>query len=342
MSFAPSPLNFPYAPVKLSGTIKSSPQDFQVIEQLGFEPCGHGEHLFLRIEKTALTTHELIQQLARKTGLKTRDIGYSGLKDKQAVTQQWISLHMPASKNIPQLEDSEDYRVLQVERNDKKLRVGVHRSNAFKIIIRNLKGQSDYLDSAVGDINRYGFANYFGEQRFGSNHDNVEQALRVLTNRHKLKRLTRSKKSIYISALRSELFNQVLSRRLHEHIWKHPLQGDVFMLAGTQSVFNSDVNKDILQRYITHDIHSALSLFGRGESRLRGVAQGLEEEIFNTHGEWLEVLQQLGVKRALRANRGLVKDFKVDFQAGADEMNVSVELSKGCYLTTLLNHFIRV
>ena len=77
-------LAYPYGKAKVSGTIKSQSTDFRVDEELGFEPDGEGEHLFLKIEKTGLSTHELIDRIAVDFKLKPRDIGYSGLKDKHA------------------------------------------------------------------------------------------------------------------------------------------------------------------------------------------------------------------------------------------------------------------
>jgi tRNA pseudouridine13 synthase len=92
-------LKYPYGVPHQTGIIKSQADDFHVIENLGFEPCGDGEHLFLHIEKTNLTTQDLIDHIAREYSVKARDIGYSGLKDKLAVTQQWLSVHLPGQMN---------------------------------------------------------------------------------------------------------------------------------------------------------------------------------------------------------------------------------------------------
>ncbi|HAN29852.1 MAG TPA: tRNA pseudouridine(13) synthase TruD, partial [Haliea salexigens] len=74
--------------------IRCNPEDFLVDEQLGFAPDGQGEHVFLHIEKRGLTTPDLVERVSSLAGIHPRDIGYSGLKDRHAVTRQWISVRM--------------------------------------------------------------------------------------------------------------------------------------------------------------------------------------------------------------------------------------------------------
>lgn len=333
-------LHLPFADPSLRGSIKQQPEDFFVEEQLGFELSGQGEHLYLYIEKIQLTTHELIQQLAKAASLHPRHIGYSGLKDKHAITRQWISLHMPGVKNHPQIENGERFKVLQAQWHDKKLRTGVHRSNRFTVVVKNLTGQSDRLEQIVEAIRVQGFANYFGEQRFGANNENVEQALRILTHRHKAKRLSRQRKSLYISALRSELFNAILSKRIELGVWERPLPGDLFMLNGTHSLFEADIDPSIYSRYRDMDIHSAVSLYGEGISRINDQAAVLEEEIFHQHGEMTAVLDQTGVKYAYRAHRAVAVDLQVKLDEKANAMLIQVALEKGVFLTSLISHFV--
>ena len=335
-------LNYPYGTAVLSGVIKQRPEDFIVNEQLGFTTTGSGEHLFLYVEKRSLTTMELIEQLAKASGIAARLIGYSGLKDKHAVTRQWVSLHLPGAKEKPQIPDTEHYKILQSDWHDKKIRVGVHKANQFEITIRNVKGQSDELENIVALIRTHGFANYFGEQRFGRQQDNVAQALRVLNNRHKLKRLSRNKKSLYLSALRSELFNQILSKRVQQGIWMEPVEGDVFMLAGRQSIFAEALSEEILQRYKELDIHSALSMAGTGETRISHQASEIEHDIFQQNSEIHQTLLTLDIPRSLRPNRALATDFMIESDIENNTIVVKVELESGVYLTTLLQHFINV
>ncbi len=335
-------LLYPYEQTMCSGQIKQKPEDFKVTEQLGFEPSGEGEHLLLFIQKASLTTHQLISAIAEELKVSERHIGYCGLKDKHAVTQQWLSIQLPGVKDIPSISESDQIKVLHSYWHDRKLRVGSHKSNSFEIIIRNVTGSLDRLDSIISQIKSYGFANYFGEQRFGMQQDNVEQAIKALNNRHKSKRLSRTRKSLYISSLRSQLFNQILKSRIDKGIWLQAVEGDICMLAGSQSVFLEAINDDIQQRYREFDIHSGISLYGSGESRLNGLAAEIEQEIFLANPEICETLEKQNIKRSFRANRAEAKNLKVNYLPQQQELQVQVELDRGSYLTTLLNHFISI
>jgi len=339
---APSKLVYPAGSSAFSGSIKRLPEDFKVAEQLGFEPCGQGEHLFLYVQKRGLTTPQLIERIARQLDVRPRLMGYSGLKDKHAVTQQWISVQLPGCREIPVLEQSDDFQILQANWHDKKLRVGSHRSNRFDIVVRDVEADQAVLAQQQQRIASYGFANYFGQQRFGSAQDNVDQALRILNNRHKSKRLSRNRKSLYLSALRSELFNAILSQRIGQGIWQQPLEGDVFMLAGSQSVFSEALDDVLQQRYRQFDIHSAISLFGEGESRLSGTALAIEQQVLAAHDDIVQTLLANRIKRAFRANRAIAHDLKFDFKPEESTIQLQVELDKGVYLTTLLSHFLNI
>ena len=93
---------YPYPKPDISGLIKSQPEDFQVFEQLGFTPSGSGEHLFIYVQKRSLTTSKLVELIASDLDLSPRLVGYAGLKDKQAVTCQWLSLHLPGWRQPPE------------------------------------------------------------------------------------------------------------------------------------------------------------------------------------------------------------------------------------------------
>jgi len=105
-------LAYPYGVALINGFVKGQASDFRVSEELGFQPTGEGEHLFLLIEKSMMTTHELIERVADDFSIKTRDVGYCGLKDKLAVTRQWLSLCLPGQMHSLKLPSVADYRLL--------------------------------------------------------------------------------------------------------------------------------------------------------------------------------------------------------------------------------------
>ncbi|MCP4389419.1 MAG: tRNA pseudouridine(13) synthase TruD [Gammaproteobacteria bacterium] len=331
-------LLYPYGPALASGLIKSRPEDFQVVEELGFEPSGEGEHLFLLVEKIGLSTPELIDRISRDYSIHPRLIGYSGLKDKNALTTQWLSLHLPGQEAAPAAAGSDVYRVLRAQRNRSKLRRGSHKSNFFRICIRQVDELPADSRAQLDAIASGGIANYFGAQRFGRDQDNVAQALKQLDRRG----LKRARRSILLSSLRSYLFNQVLSRRIFLDYWAQPLDGDVFMLRGSHSIFSQALDTTLSERFATMDISSTASLYGKGQSQLSGEALTLEQQVFDEQDEITDCLDRQGVARQMRALRAAVEAFDYEFDEAQKTLRLELRLPAGSYMTSLLDHFIKV
>ncbi len=330
-------LVYPYGRPCLEAVFKSIPEDFCVCEELGFEPDGDGEHLLLLIEKTALTTAQLIDRIARDYAVAARSIGYCGLKDRQAVAQQWLSLHLPGKPAPEPPAAGDGYRVLAQARHRRKLRPGTHRTNFFRIRLREVESGTDELDARLQRIRREGFANYFGAQRFGRAQDNVEQALRRLDD----KRLARRRRGLLISALRGFLFNRILCRRIESGYWERPLDGDVFMLRGSRSIFTASIDAAIRERFSRLEIASTASLYGDGKCLLSGRARDLEAAIFAEHREITTCLERQGARLQMRALRVAPERFDYAFDAEQKTLDLSFALPPGSYATSLIDHFMR-
>jgi len=327
---------FPYGAAVISAVLKSRPGDFRVIEELGFEPGGSGEHLFLWIEKTGMSTHELIEQVAIDFSIHPRHISHSGLKDKQAVTRQWLSLHLPGHQALFKLPQIDRYQLLDHGWHHRKLRPGSHRSNHFEVLLREVPQLPDSTLKQLRLIAEQGIANYFGAQRFGRNQDNVAQALKQLGRR----KLSRNKKGLYLSSLRSHLFNRVLSERISAGYWQQPLQGDVFMLSGSHSIFSQDLDSDLLLRYRAHDISPTASLYGSGQCQLSGLPLKIENQVFSGCEDITRCLDRQGAKRQMRALRVSVGDFSYRHDRVDKTLLLKLRLPAGSYMTTVLDHFI--
>ncbi len=333
-------LRYPYGRPLTGGLLKIRPEDFRVDEHLGFIPSGDGEHLFLHIEKTNLTTFDLVDRVARDFDLKQRDIGYSGLKDKQAVTRQWLSLQLPGQMRDFQMPSMNGYQVLDQGWHHRKLKPGTHCANTFEVVIRDISDFNELSLQQIELIKREGMANYFGQQRFGEQADNVSRALRVFTNPRKTRKLSRSKKSLYISALRSYLFNQILSRRIENDLWSEPVPGDIFMLAGSRSIFTAAIDEEVYRRYQEFDISSTASLVGEGNNQLSGQAKEIEDTVCADNTDIIECLHRLKAKQQMRSLRVKVEGFDVRHKRQEQILMIQARLPRGCYFTTLLNHFI--
>lgn len=161
-------MDIPYLTADLpgiGGRIKVEDADFRVVELPLYTPSGHGEHTYLRIEKTGISTFEAVRRIARALRIESRSIGYAGLKDAHAVTEQTLSLSNVSPSLVERL-DVSGVRVLSIDRHTNKLRLGHSRGNRFTIRIRDAGRISDAA-SILDVLSRYGVPNYFGEQRFG-------------------------------------------------------------------------------------------------------------------------------------------------------------------------------
>ncbi len=309
-----------------------------VEEQLGFTPSGEGQHLWLWIEKREHNTQDVALQLARHAGIKPNAVGFSGLKDRRAITRQWFSLDL-AGKPEPDWTQLEDtcLSILQITRHSKKLRRGVHKANRFQITLRDLQGNLDSLDERLESIQQTGVPNYFAEQRFGRDESNLEQARLMfagqrVNNRHK--------RSIYLSAARSFLFNQILSQRVTDGTWNQGIDGDVMQLAGSHSIFVPEqIDDTIVQRVIEMDIHPTGPLWGRGELKSRAEVRVVEQKLVNNYPDYCSGLEQAGMKQERRSLRLPVKQLEWLLE---DTLVMKFELETGAYATSVIRECIDV
>lgn len=332
----PSTSIFPYGTAQTSGLLKSTADDFEVEEVLGFEPSGEGEHLFLWVEKRGLSTNELITRIARDHGLPPANFGHSGMKDKHALTRQWLSLHLPGKADPFETPQGDGYQVLRQARHHKKLRPGTHKFNRFRLCLREVAELSELSRQQIEQVKTTGFANYFGQQRFGRKQDNVEQALSQLGTR----RLSRSRKSILLSSLRSHLFNLILAERIQLGHWELPLNGDVFMLRGSHSIFADAPNDELLQRFRQLDISSCGSLFGAGRSMMSAMPVEIEQRIFAENPQITDALQKQDSRLQMRPLRVAADSLEYDYDAAEAVLKIELELPAGSYMTTVLEHFL--
>ena len=321
-----------------------SAEDFRVDEALAFELAGAGEHVYLQLRKIGMNTDEVAQLIMRlasvtRPTIKKSDVSYAGLKDRNAVATQWFSVYLPG-KQQEQLEpvwrnlESETLQVLQVTRHRQKLRRGALKSNTFQIILRDVQGEQRSVEQCLEIIERYGVPNYFGEQRFGHHESNIEKARALLAGNIKVK--SKHQRSLYLSAARSLLFNQVLSQRVEQGIWNRAISGDALMLDGSHSFFVTETVDDIIQqRVIDFDIHPTGPLWGKGELSTQSEAKQFELNALTKEEELCEGLQRAGLEQQRRALRLRVQGMQHEWLASG-VLQMSFSLESGAYATSLL------
>jgi len=324
-----------------SARIRCRPEDFQVDEILGFEPAGTGGHIFLRVRKTGLNSHEVARRLARFAGVAVRDVGLSGLKDRDAVTTQWLSLPAPREGEPPWETISEPgIEILTVTRHGRKLRRGVHRRNGFRLVLRELAGDASDLQARVARVAVAGVPNYFGGQRFGRDGGNLEEARRLLAGEIRVR--DRQRRGIYLSAARSHLFNRVLARRVEAGAWDRPLAGDVMNLDGRHGMFTViDVDEAIRARTAAGEIHPTGPLWGRGGIVAEGLAADHEAAALADLGWWCGALEDRGLEMDRRALRLNVEDLTLE-EGPEGSRVLAFQLRSGAFATTVLRELVNV
>ena len=325
----------------LQGIFKQSPEDFQVDEQLGFQPDGAGEHEFLWLEKTGLTTTEVQTQLARCYRLPVQRVSFSGMKDRQGVTRQWFSVHEGTSKPSSQAAIGIDgVKVLQRCRNSRKLQRGSHRANRFVVKLRACSAAAGDWQHRLQQIRQCGVPNYFGQQRFGWGADNLQQATHWFTGEVPPPK-SRTRRSMLLSSARSLVFNAVLSERVADDSWDRILPGEVVALNGSASTFaeSQATAAELQQRLDEFDIHPTGPLWGAGDARTSGAVAALETMVAGRFPLLTAGLQQHGLQQERRALRLQVADLQADMHA--DVLVLSFMLTRGAYATSVLREILQ-
>lgn len=319
------------------GALGPNLEDFVVDEIPLYAPSGSGDHLYVRVQKRGLTTPELVQSLARAAGVKERDVGYAGLKDKHAVTSQWVSLPSQA-RPVETWSLPENVEVVEVTRHNNKLRTGHLTGNRFTIrIVEVPEGGAAHAQAIAEALKATGLPNYFGEQRFGHGGKNLDHAMRWLAappSRNKKK--SRFHDKLYPSVLQAEVFNRYLTARATLG-FERLVAGEVVRLAGSGSVFVVEDLDAEAPRLAQGDIVLTGPIFGPRAVAARHVAAELESEALGVLGLTDQHLDRLG-----RAARGTRRDLLVSLrdlefsELGPNSWSVSFSLPAGSYATQLL------
>ena len=345
-------MNLPraYGEAVLVAKFRATPEDFLVEEMPAFEPAGQGEHLLLSVEKRGMNTAFAAKRIAAWAAIAEMGVGYAGMKDRHAVTRQRFSVHLPkrVSPDLAALQ-SDDLRIIESHWHNRKLPRGALAGNRFVIVLRDVQGDRAAIEARLVNIRDHGLPNYFGEQRFGRDGDNVEAARRMFQDANparqpaahgagfsKKPRVKREQRSIYLSAARSELFNAVLAARVDAGNWSTGIDGEVWMLDGSHSVFGPEpLSVELQERAMRQDIHPTGAMWGVGELRSRAEARAIEEAALSEYADLCAGLAAAQLKQERRALRVKVAQLAWDWPEEA-ALRLHFQLAPGAYATGLL------
>lgn len=327
-----SVLPYAFGEPPLRARLRTQPEDFVVDEDLGFSPDGVGEHVFVRVEKRGANTEWVARQLARFAGVAPDAVSYAGLKDRHAVTRQTFSVPVPVKRELAWATVAgEGFRVLGAVRHGRKLRRGALERNRFRIVLREVSGDRAAAETRLGRIAARGVPNYFGEQRFGRDGDNVARAQVMFDGR----RVPRHERSLLLSAARAQIFNDVLAVRVQRGDWDRALSGEVWMLDGSHSIFGPEaVTAELEARLVRGDIHPTGPLWGEGALRSDDAVAALERAAAAARSGLARGLESAGLSQERRSLRLVAQEPRLAWEG--DALVVCFALPAGCYATTLL------
>ncbi len=275
----------------VGGRVGPEPEDFRVDEVPAYAHSGKGEHQFVQVRKRLLTTPELTKRLVRACGMSERDVGYAGLKDKYAVTTQWLSLATKAVISA-ELDLGPGVEILSVTRHDNKLRTGHLLGNRFTITLLGVAPDAaQKAEAVVARLREEGLPNYFGAQRFGHGGRNVDDALRFVARGGRSR--NRFEQKLLPSVLQSELFNRYLTARVA--LGRAQLiSGEVVRLEGAGAMFRVDDVAQEQPRLAARDLHLTGPMIGPKMRPAAGDALALEQRLCRELGLDEAMLGTLG------------------------------------------------
>ncbi|MFN0051389.1 MAG: tRNA pseudouridine(13) synthase TruD [Planctomycetales bacterium] len=327
----------------IQGFSKQQAADFQVDEIPAYPPEGQGDFLFVRIEKTGLSGEQLVSQLARCLKIAHQDVGMAGLKDRHAVTRQWVSLPARCEPLLNEIAHP-GIRILELGRHRHKLRTGHLRGNRFSILIRDCVSGALPLAQRIAErLTSTGCPNFFGDQRFGRDNETWELGMALLRGDTTPGRIPRARRKfllrLALSAVQSHLFNQALAARMTEGLLHTVLPGDVMQVKASGGPFVAEEVTREQERFNQREIVVTGPMFGPKMKRPSDVAALREAAILESSG-----LAPAAFEKFANLTPGTRRPYLV----WMDELRVTEEpegirleltLPSGSYATVVLREF---
>ncbi|QDT38709.1 tRNA pseudouridine(13) synthase TruD [Stratiformator vulcanicus] len=326
------------------GRLKASPEDFRVTEVPAYEPCGEGDHLFIEVEKRDVSAEELVNQVARRLNIARGDVGVAGMKDRFAVTRQFLSVPGSCEEQIADI-DGGGITVLSAKRHTNKLRTGHLKANRFEIVVRDAPDQLTLTAAATSELLKSkGMPNFFGPQRFGRDGSTLELGLNLLTGRTTKKAIPPRRRKfllrLALSSVQSALFNRVVAIRMRSGRFDRLISGDVAAKVDSGGPF------------VVQDVDAEQHRFDEGEIVPTGPISGpkmrspqsdaatLETAVLDEFGLTSEDFRRFpklttGTRRPLMVR---VKDLEIE--PVSDGTKFQFMLPPGSYATVLMSQFI--
>lgn len=321
-----------------TGKIKAQPEHFQVKEILGYEFAGSGEHLLVHIRKTGENTSFVANELAKACGVKSKDVSWAGLKDRHAVTEQWLSVHLPKG-DTPDfsafLAQYPSIEILATTRHNKKLRPGELAGNHFTVTLSEVSDVEDVLQR-LSVISQMGVPNYFGSQRFGNQGNNLEEARRW--GKENVRTRNQNKRSMMLSAARSWIFNSIVSARIEKGLFNQTIEGDLLQTeSGLQLVSCASLEQS--QCLITNtEAQITAAMAGDNALPTQQQALDLEQPYLDAEPDLMALIRGNRMRHERRPIALKAQD--LTWSVDGEDVTLSFSLDSGCFATAIVRELI--
>lgn len=317
--------------------LKAQPEHFKVNENLGFEFTGSGEHLMIHIRKTGENTTFVANEIAKVCGVKSKDVSWAGLKDRHAVTQQWLSVYLP--KGEPDfsafLEQYPSVQILQTTRHHQKLRPGDLIGNQFELVlseVSDVEGVLKRLESIVQE----GVPNYFGAQRFGHDGNNLSEARRW--GKDNVRTRNQNQRSLYLSTARSWIFNQIVSDRITQGVINQFIEGDIAFEHGEEILLTDALLNDFNKKLQQNKVEITAALAGDNALPTKGAALILESHHLDNEPDLMALIRGNRMRHDRRSV--ILKPQYMAWETQENTVTLRFELNAGCFATSIVRELI--
>jgi tRNA pseudouridine13 synthase len=327
----------------VGGVYKSRPEDFVVEEVPAYEPSGEGEHVYLWVECVGASTPWAVKRIARAFGVKPRDVGVAGFKDRVAVTRQWVSL--PGRGIEPGEvvgEVCEGVTVLSASRHRNKLKRGHLKGNRFELVVREVdEGALERARAIMSELEEGGAPNYYGEQRFGREGETLRMGLGVIRGTERVG--DRKLRRLCVNAVQSALFNDALAARVRAGTLGVVEAGDVMGLRGSGGVFRveEDEVEETQRRLDEGELVVTGPMFGPKMIRPAGEVDAREEGFLAARGVGREEFDGLGSMAPGGRRPYVVYPQEVSLEGEEGALRMRFFLPSGAYATVMLEELMR-
>ncbi|TDR22518.1 tRNA pseudouridine(13) synthase TruD [Marinicella litoralis] len=328
--------------VSAHGLIRQAPEDFMVFEHNELNFTESGEHLWLKVEKVNCNTAWVATQISSACKVPARQVGFAGLKDRHAITQQWFSVQLPKISDLAVIQAKlpAEVKIIECHWHKSKIKTGFLTYNEFKLRVRGISSGQNQIEENIEAVQLQGVPNYFGPQRFGHDMNNIEQAKDWFAG--KIKVNNKNLRGLLISTARSHIFNLIVAHRINNQTWHQVIPGDVLQLNASHSWFpaHEATTDELARRLSAFDLHITAAMWGEDPVQSTDQCAAIENQIAKTQADYQAGFTTHRVKQDRRAIR--IHPKEMTHQWDGNDLLIGFKLQAGAYATSILREVLQI